>query len=61
MVPWLTGIASFLTPVAAVGLAVIQIGAIITHTRRGERQPLPMNVVLVLLAAFVAAVRFPQL
>lgn len=61
IVPWLTGIAPFLTPVAAVGLAIIQIGALITHTRRGERQPLPINAVLLVLAAFVAVVRFSQL
>lgn len=61
VVPWLTGIAPVLTPIAAVGLAVIQLGAIITHARRGERQPLPVNAILLVLAAFVAVVRFTQL
>lgn len=61
ILPWATGILSVLTPVAAVGLVVIQVGAMITHTRRGEHQPLPANTVLLLLAGFVAIVRFTQL
>jgi DoxX-like family len=34
------------------------VGAIITHTRRGETQPIAINVVLLLLAAFVTSGRF---
>lgn len=58
IVPVLTGILPVLTPLAAVGLALVQVGAIIVHLRRGEFKGLPMNVVLLLLAAFVAVVRF---
>lgn len=54
IVPWLTGIAAILTPIAAVGLVVVQIGALRVHLIRNERQPLPANVLLLLLAAFVA-------
>jgi hypothetical protein len=56
--PWLTGIAPILTPIAAVGLAVIQIFALRIHLVRDETQPLPVNALLLLLAAFTAAGRF---
>jgi hypothetical protein len=58
ILPWLTGIAPILTPIAAVGLVVVQIGALRVHLVRNERRPLPVNVLLLLLAAFVAAGRF---
>ena len=58
IVPELTGIAPILTPVAAVGLVLIQVGAIATHVRRKEFKVLPVNVVLLLLALFVAIGRF---
>lgn len=43
---------------AAVGLALVQLAAIVFHVRRGELKVLPMNVVLLLLAVFVAVGRF---
>ena len=58
ILPWLTGIAPILTPIAAVGLVIVQIGAIRVHLVRAERQPLPANALLLLLAAFVAIGRF---
>ncbi|SEP41947.1 DoxX family protein [Amycolatopsis saalfeldensis] len=58
ILPWLTGIAAVLTPIAAVGLGVVQICALRVHLARNERQPLPANVFLLLLAAFVAVGRF---
>ncbi|EWM16045.1 DoxX family protein [Kutzneria sp. 744] len=58
VLPEPTGIALILTPIAAVGLVVVQIGAIRVHLRRDERQPLPANGILLLLAAFVAVGRF---
>jgi DoxX-like protein len=58
LLPWLTGIAAILTPIAAVGLVAVQIGALRVHLVRNERRPLPANVLLLLLAAFVAAGRF---
>ena len=45
-----TGIATFLVPVAATGLAVVMVGAIITHIKRGEKQVAVINVVLGALA-----------
>lgn len=58
ILPWATGILTWLTPVAAVGLAVIQVGAIVTHLRRKEPQVLVANVILLALAVFVAVGRF---
>jgi hypothetical protein len=58
VLPWLTGIAPILTPIAAVGLVVVQICALRVHVVRDERRPLPVNVVLLLLAAVVAVGRF---
>lgn len=52
--PVLTGILPWLTPLAALGLVLTMIGAAITHLRRGENQGIIANVVLLLLAAFVA-------
>jgi hypothetical protein len=60
VVPWLTGIATILTPIAAVGLALLQVGAAIMHGRRGEGTAVAINVVLCALAVFVAAVRYGQ-
>jgi hypothetical protein len=61
VLPWLTGIAPILTPIAALGLALVQVGAAITHVRRGESATVPVNLVLCALAVFVAVVRFGQL
>lgn len=58
ILPAVTGIATILTPLAAAGLAVLMIGAAITHLRRGEKNMVPVNVVLFALAAFVAVMRF---
>jgi hypothetical protein len=58
ILPWLTGIASILTPIAAAGLVVVQIGALRVHLVRSEHRPLPANVLLLLLAGFVAVGRF---
>lgn len=55
ILPPLTGIAPILAPVAAVGLALVQVGAVAFHLRRGEAKVLPMNLAL-LLAAVAAAV-----
>jgi uncharacterized membrane protein YphA (DoxX/SURF4 family) len=58
VVPPVLHIATFLTPLAAVGVVLLMIGATITHLRLGERQTLPVNVVLLVLAALVALARF---
>lgn len=58
ILPPLTGIAPILAPLAAIGLAVVQVGAVIFHVRRGEARVLPMNLVLLLLAVAVAILGF---
>ncbi len=58
VLPWATGILPWLTPLAAVGLILTMIGAAITHARRGENAMIGPNVVLLLLAGFVAYGRF---
>ena len=60
ILPMLTGILPILTPLAAVGLTVIMVGAVFTHIRRGETAPpelMPATVFLV-LSAFIAYGRF---
>ena len=52
------GVDGILTGLAATGLALIQLGAIPLHLRRGEPAVLPMNVVLLVAAGFVAMARF---
>jgi DoxX-like family len=54
ILPWLTGIATVLTPVAALGLVVLQIGAMVFHGRRREFKQWPVNLLFAALAAFVA-------
>ena len=58
ILPGALGIAPVLVPVAAVGLALIMVGAAITHGRRGETQMIVGNVILFVLAVFVAWGRF---
>lgn len=59
ILPILTGILPILTPLAAVGLILTMLGAIMLHVRRGDgAQAIMVNVVLLLLAVFVAYGRF---
>ena len=59
IVPWVTGILPVLTPVAAVALGVLMLFAMAFHARRGGETPnMAFNVVLGLVAAFVAYGRF---
>jgi uncharacterized membrane protein YphA (DoxX/SURF4 family) len=51
-------IAPILVPLAATGLAIIMVGAIITHARRKENQPIVINTILLILALVVAVFRF---
>ena len=50
IVPPLTGIAPWLAFAAAIGLVLVQIGAIILHVARGEARQLGFNIGLLLLA-----------
>jgi len=53
VVPALTGIVPWLTPLAALGLVPLMLGAALTHLRRTEYGYITMNAVLLILAAFV--------
>jgi hypothetical protein len=58
VLPALTGVLPWLTPLAALGLVLLMIGAALTHLRRTEYGNIPVNAVLLVLAAFVAYGRF---
>ncbi|MGI9197691.1 MAG: DoxX family protein [Candidatus Nanopelagicales bacterium] len=59
ILPALTGIAPILVPLAATGIAVLMLGAVVVHIRLKDslREALPA-IVLALLAIFVAWGRF---
>lgn len=61
VLPWAFDTAKVLTPLAAIGLAVIMAGAILTHARRSEWPPAGVNVALLAIAVAIAALRFGQL
>jgi uncharacterized membrane protein YphA (DoxX/SURF4 family) len=58
LLPPATGVATVLVPLAAVGLALLMVGAAATHRRRGELPMIGINAVLLLLAVVVAWARF---
>lgn len=58
ILPAVLDIAPVLVPLAAVGLVLLMIGAIITHLRRQETQALVPTLAILALAAFVAWGRF---
>lgn len=55
VLPVLTGIAAFLTPLAAIGLAIIQALAIPAHIKHDE--PYSKNIVLMVVALAIAGLR----
>ncbi|HEX2301778.1 MAG TPA: DoxX family protein [Pseudonocardiaceae bacterium] len=58
ILPAVFDVANVLVPIAAVGLALLMLGAAVTHARRKEPQMIVVNVVLLALAVFVAWGRF---
>jgi len=59
IVPQLTGILPWLTPFAAVGLILTMASAIALHSNRGDgMKKISMNIILMLLAGFIAIGRF---
>ncbi|MFF8649332.1 DoxX family protein [Streptomyces griseoluteus] len=58
VLPAATGIAPIWTPIAAVGVALLMIGAAITHLRAHELPNIVVNAVLFALAAVIAWGRF---
>jgi uncharacterized membrane protein YphA (DoxX/SURF4 family) len=58
VLPAAVHIAPILVPLAAVGLALVMVGAAVVHARRNEPMNIAVNVVLIALAVFVAWGRF---
>lgn len=56
ILPWALNIVPVLTPIAALGLAIVMAGATYTHVRRGESPA--FSGVLLVLSAIVAIGRF---
>jgi uncharacterized membrane protein YphA (DoxX/SURF4 family) len=62
VLPWSTGVMPVLTPLAAVGLAVVMVGAAVSHwSLREYQQAFGVNLVLLLACTFVAVGRFGAL
>src|SRR5258706_15180741 len=58
ILPWATGIATILTPLAAVGLALVMVLAIGDHVRSKEYNVIGINVILGAIAVVIAIGRF---
>ena len=58
ILPAALGVAPVLVPLAAVGLVLLMVGAIITHVRRHELKVIVANLAYIALAGFVAWGRF---
>jgi hypothetical protein len=59
--PWALGIAPGLTPAAAVGLALVMVGAAAAHTKLREPRAVAANAVLLTACLFVAVTRIGML
>ena len=58
ILPAVLDIAPVFVPLAALGLVLVMASAMVVHARRKEPQAIVLNVVLLLLAAFVVWGRF---
>jgi uncharacterized membrane protein YphA (DoxX/SURF4 family) len=58
VLPALVDVAPTLVPIAAAALAVVMIGAVVTHVRRHEVNLIAPSAVLLVLSLFVAIFRF---
>ncbi|MGA4837861.1 DoxX family protein [Streptomyces sp. G45] len=58
VLPWALDVAPVLTPLAAVGLALVMVGGFATHIRRHEYARSLSNVLFLVVAVLVAAGRF---
>lgn len=54
VLPGALRVATALVPTAAIGLALLQVGALVTNLRHDEAKHAPLNVLLIALAVFVA-------
>lgn len=58
IVPWSSQLLPVLTPIAAIGLSAIMIGAARAHTKLHEPRNVATNITLLALCVFVAIGRF---
>lgn len=58
ILPAVTGIWPWLTPLAAVGLVLTMVGAMIVNVQHGKYSHIGVNIALLVLAAFVVFGRF---
>jgi hypothetical protein len=58
ILPAALDVAPLIVPLAAVGLGLLMVGAVVTHARRGETSTMVINLVLLAVAAVVAWGRF---
>lgn len=61
ILPWLTGVARVLTPLAAVGLAVVMVGAAIAHSTLREPKAVAANAVIFAMCLVVIVGRLADL
>lgn len=61
VVPWVTDRYAVLTPIAAIGLGTVMVGAAISHASLQEPRSVAANLGLLILCAFVAAARLAAL
>lgn len=57
--PWASGVLPLLTPLAAVGLAAVMVGAAGSHLHLREPRSAGVNMVILVVCVFVAVARFP--
>jgi hypothetical protein len=60
-IPWATGILPLLTPVSAIGFAIIMVLAIPIHYRRAEYKSVAFNGLLLMLSIFIAYMRYVEM
>lgn len=58
IVPWATGIAPVLTPLAATGFALVMVAGLVNHTLKKEYKMLPMLLLVLIAAATIVYFRF---
>jgi uncharacterized membrane protein YphA (DoxX/SURF4 family) len=57
ILPPVVGVLPILTPVAAIGLVIVMLGAVVTHARRSEYSNVAVNLILAAIAMVVAVLR----
>jgi uncharacterized membrane protein YphA (DoxX/SURF4 family) len=58
LAPWLTDTARYLTPAAALGLAIVMVGAAASHASLREPTQVAGNAIILAVCVFVATSRF---